>query len=55
LLDADEAEKERTSRAQLLAIENPSQQQRNNSDAKGLLGTPDYLAPELLLGIGHGK
>ncbi|KAG0053943.1 hypothetical protein BGZ83_000169, partial [Gryganskiella cystojenkinii] len=30
----------------------PSRRHRGSS--KALLGTPDYLAPELLLGIGHG-
>ncbi|GJJ69241.1 serine/threonine-protein kinase RIM15 [Entomortierella parvispora] len=27
---------------------------RHRASSKALLGTPDYLAPELLLGIGHG-
>ncbi|KND05118.1 AGC protein kinase [Spizellomyces punctatus DAOM BR117] len=37
-----------------------SQQRRNSrlvrrqNSSKALLGTPDYLAPELLLGLGHG-
>jgi len=28
---------------------------RHRASSKALLGTPDYLAPELLLGIGHGS
>ncbi|KAK5827848.1 kinase-like domain-containing protein [Linnemannia elongata] len=28
---------------------------RHRGSSKALLGTPDYLAPELLLGIGHGE
>ncbi|KAF9352546.1 hypothetical protein BGX26_009666 [Mortierella sp. AD094] len=28
---------------------------RHRGSSKALLGTPDYLAPELLLGIGHGS
>ena len=28
---------------------------RVRQDSKALLGTPDYLAPELLLGLGHGS
>ncbi|KAI9298623.1 serine/threonine protein kinase 15, partial [Neoconidiobolus thromboides FSU 785] len=31
----------------------PNKIQRSKSNNRALLGTPDYLAPELLLGIGH--
>ncbi|KAH7026968.1 serine/threonine protein kinase 15 [Linnemannia elongata] len=33
----------------------PDQNDMHRGSSKALLGTPDYLAPELLLGIGHGE
>jgi len=32
----------------------PRKKNKKASSNKGVLGTPDYLAPELLLGMGHG-
>ncbi|KAJ3031801.1 hypothetical protein HK097_005406, partial [Rhizophlyctis rosea] len=51
----DDVKSQTTPSSQTTTLRKPSRMVRKDHSSKALLGTPDYLAPELLLGLNHGS